>query len=139
MKRYNKFNSKRRLAKPDHFSEEDREALAEVVVYTGNPEHKRNPGDFGLTPPARPRRNKTLCDAVSIFQRDEALGYLKEGIRRGSISDRFVGEWPKTVWAVSDKGIPLEAQRDGEGRYHGYPMPLEDPMAAKVKKFWNGE
>jgi len=30
-------------------------ALSEKATYGGNPEHKRNPGDFGLSPPALPR------------------------------------------------------------------------------------
>lgn len=32
--------------------------------------------------------------------------------------------WPQIVWAVTDRGQPLEAQREGDAIYHGYPMPI---------------
>lgn len=139
MRRYQKFNPKRRLAESGSIPVHERNRLAESVSYTGNPEHKKNPGDYGLTPPAQPRRGKTLCDVVSIFNRSDALRYLREGLRRGAVSEQLVDGWPKTVWAVADDGNPLEAQRDGEGSYHGYPMPPEDPMAAEIKKFWKAK
>ena len=44
--------------------------------------------------------------------------------------------WPKQVWAVTDDGIPMEAQRDGNDSYHGYAMPQDDPMADIVKRRW---
>ena len=110
--------------------------LIAEVTYTGNPEHKRNPGDFGLTPPAQPRRGKSLCDGALIFKRSEALRYLREGLRRGAFSESISCGWPKNVWAVTDSGMPLEAQIDGEGSYHGYPMPPEDPMSSAIVKFW---
>ncbi|MCB1467617.1 MAG: hypothetical protein KDK08_10850 [Rhizobiaceae bacterium] len=136
MRRYQKYNLKRRLSAPGSLNPQTLEELAKAVVYTGNPEHKRNPGDFGLTPPAQPRRGKTLCDTASIFRRDDAIKYLRQGILKGSVSEQFIGGWPKIIWAVTESGIPLEAQRDGEGSYHGYPMPPEDPMAAEVKRAW---
>lgn len=139
MKRYQKFNSKRRLANAEQLSPDERKKLAENVTYTGNPEHKRSPGDFGLTPPAQPRRGKTLCDGASIFRRSDALHYLRDGLERGAVSEKFIDGWPKIVWAVTEDGTPLEAQRDGKGSYHGYPMPPEDPMAAEVKRFWKAE
>ena len=139
MKRYQKFNPKRRLAAANSLPMEARNELAQAVIYTGNPEHKRNPGDFGLTPPAQPRRGKTLCDGASIFKRNDALRYLRDGLKRGAVSEQSIAGWPSIIWAVTDDGIPLEAQRDGEGSYHGYPMPPEDPMAAEVKKFWNAQ
>ncbi|MCY4261041.1 MAG: hypothetical protein OXC91_12375 [Rhodobacteraceae bacterium] len=52
MARYRKFNPKRRLASPDTYTGTELVGLAKAVKYSGNPEHKRNPGDFGLTPPA---------------------------------------------------------------------------------------
>jgi hypothetical protein len=48
------------------------------VTYGGNPEHKRNPGDFGLTPPAQGRKDKTLCDTVEVFERQNALEHLRQ-------------------------------------------------------------
>ena len=136
MRRYQKYNPKRRLASLGTHAEPELAMLAESVRYSGNPEHKRNPGDFGLTPPAQPRRGKTLCDTVGIFTRANALRYLRLGLKRGAVSEQFVDGWPKIIWAVTKDGMPLEAQRDGTGSYHGYPMPPEDPMAAEIKRFW---
>ena len=136
MRRYRKYNPKRRLKSHGTHSELELAKLAGAVKYTGNPEHKRNPGDFGLSPPSRPRRDKTLCDAAGILTRTDALKYLRLGLKRGAVSEQFVDGWPKIVWAVTEDGIPLEAQRDGTGNYHGYPMPPEDPMVAEIKKFW---
>ncbi len=56
--RYNQFNPKRRLLAPAlaRARAAEFERLAERVGYGGNPEHKLNPGDFNLTPPADPRQ-----------------------------------------------------------------------------------
>ena len=67
-----KFNPNRRIR--DSVDSEMRERLNQRVAYGGNPEHKRNSGDFGLSPTAAPRPDKTLCDAVSIFSRGEPKG-----------------------------------------------------------------
>ena len=50
--------------------------LAKKIRYVGSPFHKRNPGDFGLVPPAQPRPDKTLCDGVQIFERQIAQNLL---------------------------------------------------------------
>lgn len=67
--RYNKFNHKRRLLSAAEVGARllDLEKLAERALYGGNPEHKRSPGDFGLTPASGPRPGKSLCDAAKIF------------------------------------------------------------------------
>ncbi len=122
-------------------TEEDRQryaALAEKAVYGGNPAHKKNPGDFGLTPPSSPRPAKSLCDAAGIFERCEARRLLQEGLRRGLVSKQQDGGWPKVVWAVSDGDIPLEARLDNseKGSYHGYPLPPSDPLAIEIVKRW---
>jgi hypothetical protein len=132
------FNQKRRISpalKPDEI-----QRLVRLARYGGNPEHKKNPGDFGLTPPASPRPDKTLCDSVAIFKRKEAARLLKEGIRRGLISAQVRNGYPQNIWAVSPSGIPLEAQQensnDREVVYHGYPMPESDPFRKVVLKRW---
>ena len=51
------FNPKRRIVMDGGA---DLESLSGRVSYVGNPAHKRNPGDFGLTPPAAPSGDKTL-------------------------------------------------------------------------------
>lgn len=136
MKRRTAYNPKRQvlgLVDPQRIEE-----LVAQVSYGGNPEHKRNPGDFGLTPPAVPRPDKTLCDAVEIFSRSSALRYLHIGIRKGLVSVQTRGGFPQNIWAVTDAGEPLEAQLENFtiGAYHGYPMPETDPFREEVLQRW---
>jgi len=140
-RRNNQLNSKRRLRKQTDVDLAVCAELASKVSYGGNPEHKKNPGDFGLVPPSGPRAGKSLCDEAQIFSRKEALKYLKQGLERGLISDRHKGLWPQNVWAVTGDGIPLEAQLENpeNGSYHGYPMPPSDPMAEEVLHQWKRE
>jgi hypothetical protein len=113
-------------------------SLAEKAVYCGNPTHKRNPGDFGLTPPSAPRPAKSLCDVTGIFTRQEAERLLREGLRRGLVSTEEDHGWPKAVWAVSENGFALEARLDNRerGSYHGYPLPPSDPLAKAIIVRW---
>ncbi|MDA8118782.1 hypothetical protein [Acidiferrobacter thiooxydans] len=114
------------------------EGLAQRARYGGNPDHKKNPGDFGLTPPSGARLGKSLCDDADIVSRAEALEYLQKGLRRGFVSERLCGEWPQNVWAVSDAGVPLEAQLENRetGTCHGYPLCGSDPLAKEILSRW---
>ena len=131
-----RFNDKRRILSPGGI--ENLPDLAARVTYTGNPAHKSNPGDFGLTPPADPRDDKTLCDAAGIFSRSTAMRLLKAGIERGLISEQTRGAFPQNVWVVDENGYPLEAQLENrtQGAYHGYPLALNDPFRDQVLAFW---
>ena len=134
-----RFNPKRAIAvNPDPFSLQD---LEERVRYGGNPEHKREPGDFGLTPPAQLRADKTACDEVGITRRDVALHLLREGIKKGLVSQKVRGSsrLPQNVWAVTRDGRPVEAQLENAETcsYHGYPMPAVDPFQKVVLESWN--
>ncbi|AFT70001.1 hypothetical protein B5T_01722 [Alloalcanivorax dieselolei B5] len=113
-------------------------SLSDRVVYCGNPVHKRNPGDFGLSPPAGPRPGKSLCDTAAIFEKAVAGELLKEGARRGLVSRQVNNDWPQNIWAVTDDGMPLEAQLENRetGAYHGYPMPPTDPFVELVMTEW---
>ncbi len=108
------------------------------VKYGGNPEHKKNPGDFGLTPPSSPRTAKSLCDTVEIFSIRVAIAHIRDGLRKGMVSHQIKGKWPQNIWAVTSDGIPLEAQLENPetGVYHGYPMPESDPFSNEVIKEW---
>ncbi len=138
--RYAQFNPKRKLLSPAEVAVRvaELEALTSRVRYGGNPEHKKNPGDFGLVPPSDPRQGKSLCDVAKIFKRNEAQELLREGLRKGLVSDRMVGDWPKNVWAVTDDGFAMEAQLENPelGTYHGYPMPETDPLSLEVIRRW---
>ena len=133
------FNQKRRLCPLDEvgFRNESLAPNLEKLRYGGNPEHKRNPGDFGLTPPSMPRPGKTLCDQVEIFTRTKALQLLRAGLDRGMFSVQERNGWPQNIWAVTEKGDPLEAQLEGVGVYHGYPMPEADPFREVIIERWS--
>jgi hypothetical protein len=107
--------------------------------YTGNPVHKKTPGDFALYPPSNPRPDKTLCDKVNIFRRIEARRLLKEAFNRGLVSQAKAQNsetWPKYVWAITDEGHLVEGAYDGQG-YHGYPLPDDrTPLYEKIVKRW---
>jgi hypothetical protein len=123
-------------------SEDDIKRWLAKVCYGGNPEHKKNPGDYGLTPPSIPRPDKTLCDLAGIFNRAQALQLLKDGIQKGLISQQTRGGFPQNVWAVckvNNQDIALEAQLEnaGNGTYHGYPLPEDDAFREKVLHRWN--
>jgi hypothetical protein len=132
-----RFNPKRRIAstalEPTQLS-----ALSRQARYGGNPQHKRDPGDFGLSPPADPRPDKTLCDDAGVCRRAEAEALLREGLRRGLVSNQWREGWPQNVWAVAATGAALEAQLENPsvGTYHGYPMPAADPLRAEVLRIW---
>src|SRR6266404_3394762 len=117
MRNRKSFNPKRRVCSVEQFLEQQQEMqdLARRARYSGNPEHKRNPGDFNLDPPSSPRLAKTLCDDASIHRRAEALSLLKTGLTRGLVSVQVRGGWPQNVWAVTSNGHPLEAQHEGNG------------------------
>ncbi|MBG6882711.1 hypothetical protein I5J06_03855 [Pseudomonas aeruginosa] len=102
--RYQKFNPKRRIVEAGRLGSERLNKLKSAISYGGNPEHKRNPGDFGLRPPADPRRGKSLCDVAEIFSRAEALKLLQDGIGKELVSDREDNGWPKNIWSVTEAG-----------------------------------
>lgn len=132
------FNHKRRLvvSKPPDTA---LRALAARVTYLGSPYHKRTPGDFGLVPPFQPRPDKTLCDDAGIVRVADAIHWLREGIRRGMISDAREGNLPKHIWAVTESGVVLEATCTNGviGQYHGYPLSEPDPFREVILEKWS--
>ena len=114
-------------------------ALANSVRYAGNPAHKSSPGDFGLPPPSAPRGDKTLCDMAGIRSRSEALSLLRDGVRKGLVSQQTRGRFPQNVWSVANDGTAFEAQLENHeaGSYHGYPMPSDDEFRDAVVRAWS--
>jgi hypothetical protein len=131
-----KFNPKPALSKtPDltHLA-----PLASKVRYGGKPEHKRNPGDFNLNPPAAPSLDKTLCDEAGILKKGTAIELLREGLRRGLVSAQQRQGWPKRVWALHGD-IAMEAieENPGHGVYHGYPVSARQrDLIDAINKRW---
>lgn len=112
--------------------------LVESVSYSGSPYHKRNPGDYGLTPPQQPRPDATLCDDVNISSKSEAEKLLRAGVEKNLISVQEENNFPRKIWSVTDGGHPLEArlENQGNGTYHGYPMAKSDPFHDEVLARW---
>jgi hypothetical protein len=136
LERNYKYNRKRRIR--NNCESSHLESLSKMISYGGNPEHKRNPGDFGLTPPSQSRSHKSLCDIAKIFSKDEAIRLLKAGVEKGLISVCESNGFPQNIWSVSNDGYPLEAQLENpdKGIYHGYPIPEEDPFREQVLAYW---
>jgi hypothetical protein len=61
---------------------------------------------------------------------------LIEGFRRGLVSVQEREGWPQNVWAVTESGVALEAQLDGKGTYHGYPMQHSDALREEILRRW---
>ena len=115
----------------------DRANWATNVAYVGSPLHKRNPGNFGLTPPSQPAAGKTLCDAIALFERASAVSLLQAGACRGLVSPTHTNfSLPKYIWSVDEAGNVLEAQGDHQGHYHGYPLLSDDPFREVVLRHW---
>lgn len=117
-------------------SAEERSELKRRVVYEGSPLHKREPNDFGLTPPAAPRSDKTLCDEAGVFEKATALELFDRALRVGLVSESTVGNGlPKHLWAVANGGQVFEAIHGGScaGAYHAYPVRDGDPFAQRVR------
>lgn len=132
-------NRKRQIVEPKP-AQRILNGLARRIRYIGSPYHKRNPGDFGLTPPSQPRPDKTLCDGSGIFKVAEAQKMLREGARRGMVSaDPGQNGYPKHIWAVTADNMVLEAKynNEGPGNYHGYPLFERDPFRRVVLNCWN--
>ena len=141
--RYNKFNPKRKIISISSLDCSYLEWLCSNVRYGGNPQHKRSPGDFKLTPPSEPRAAKSLCDEALVFKIAEALHFMHLGIKKGFISERRSEKgFPQNIWSVKElpdgRKIPLEAQLENPqtGTYHGYPLQPSDPMYELILEKW---
>jgi hypothetical protein len=118
---------------------EERAFLSERADYEGVSYHKRSPGDFGLTPPASPRPDKTLCDEAGVTRREIARRLLAGAIEGGIVSEAFAAEgFPKHLWVVDTNGQVFEATYGGSklGMYHGYPIRRNDPFFDEVLRAW---
>lgn len=101
--------------------------------------HKKEPNNFGLIPPASPRKDKTLCDEAGIFEKQVAFDLFQRAIEIGLVSakDKRDG-FPAQIWVVDDNGRVFELIYGGsrEGRYHGYPIRRSNPLFDKISAAW---
>lgn len=129
-----------RTLRAEPLTPEERRDLRQRARYEGNPQHKRNPADFGLTPPAAPRPEKTLCDEAGVLRRAEAEALLLAAIERGLASEADAAPGtPKQLWVVDAQGRVFEAMHGGSrvGCYHGYPIRQSDPLFARIVRAWS--
>ncbi len=135
-----KYNPKKELARLTEALKLTLERLVGMVKYTGSPFHKRNPGDFALTPPAAPRNDRTLCDEAGITSKITAVRLLRLGIKLGLVSEQNRNGFPKYIWSVENGESPIvfEAilENEGTGQYHGYPLKKNDPIYEDVLERW---
>lgn len=138
MRRRKGFNPKRQIADLEKVNASWLTYMAGHANYGGNSEHKKNPADYRLTPPAAPRPGKTLCDALRPVLKAEAEQLLGSGISMGMVSPCRQRQWPKNVWAVAESGEVYEAQLENKskGTYHGYPVPADDEFRDIILKEW---
>ena len=130
----------RRILGANLLTSEELDRIRLVARYTGAPYHKLHPGDYGLSPPSDPRPSKSVCDDRRPLLKHEAESLLREGIRRGMISQPKPGQLPKYVWAVDDQKQVYEAKTDPllGSAYHGYRLGDDEyQMRANVLSAWN--
>jgi len=113
--------------------------LHEQAQYEGSPLHKKEPNNFGLTPPASPRPDKTLCDEAGIFDKEIAIELFHQAIDVGLVSakDKATG-FPAQMWVIDQNGRVFELIYGGSrtGRYHGYPIRRSNPLFDKISTAW---
>lgn len=129
----------RRTLRATPLTDQEREFLRNHARYEGVSYHKRSPGDFGLTPPASPRPDKTLCDEAMVTRRAIADQLLARAIDGGLVSQAEAApNFPKQMWVVDDRGQVFEAMYGGSraGLYHGYPIRHTDPWFDEVVETW---
>lgn len=68
------------------YSPEQLIEMSERVKYEGDPRHKKKRGNFVLQANVRHNPKKSLCDKVGIFDRQQVLDLLKDGINKELIS-----------------------------------------------------
>jgi hypothetical protein len=59
---------------------------------------------------------------------------------KGLVDSRSVGEFPSLIWSVREDGVVFEAELENasQGEYHGYPMPLSDPLRPEILRAARG-
>ena len=130
-----------RTIRKTRLSEDERAHMNAEAQYEGSPYHKRNPGNFGLTPPSAPRPDKTLCDEAQIFDLESTRRLFTKGIDRGLVSESTTLGFPKEFWVVDEQGRVFEAMYGGsrDGAYHGYPVRQSDPFHAVLVSAWDAD
>jgi hypothetical protein len=129
----------RRIASVETLTKAELDRVIETARYVGINIHKLHPGDYGFVPPVNPRPTKGVCDDLRIILMKEAAELMRDGIRRGMVSQFEPDQLPKYIWAIDGDGEVYEAKtKPGQDRdYHGYRLGDNDKwMRAEVRREW---
>lgn len=129
----------KRTLRATPLSPEEKTSLRASAAYEGSPYHKKEPNNFGLTPPTFPRADATLCDEAGITDKQVGFALFARAIDGGLVSASTTPDgFPKQMWVVAEDGRVFEAIYGGSrsGRYHGYPIRLRDPWYEEIKRAW---
>jgi len=109
------------------------ESVAAKADYCGSPEHKDTPSFAGLP---RPRADASLCDRRFRAELATVTLWLRDGIRRGAVSEFWEGGFPRYVW-YKDGNVVYEARlvNSGDGAYKGYPL-RDDDWPPRIEKYY---
>jgi hypothetical protein len=130
----------KRTIREARLTDAQRSFLRDNARYEGSPLHKKAPHDFGLTPPASPREEKTLCDIAGIFEKRIALALFERAIDVGLVSEKDkVAGFPAQMWVVDAHGRVFEIIYGGSrtGSYHGYPIRQVNPLFDEIVTAWS--
>lgn len=114
---------RRRIAQP---TGRDLEAVASAATYIGSPEHKDTPSFAGQP---QPRADASICDRSLASDRERVQQWLVDGIRLGTVSGYWEGDFPRYVW-YKDGETVYEGRlvNRTQGEYKGFPLePAEWP------------
>ena len=132
-------NPKRRIRAVEAVDQKVLERLIREAPYAGSGLHKRYAEDYGFQPPVSPRATKSLCDYSKHVPRAVARRLFIAGLERAMVSEHWIGDLPKYVWAVSPEDHVYEAKLGGtnSAEYHGYELyGQEELMKQYVLREW---
>ena len=96
-------------------------AVAARVSYKGSVYHKDVPSFAGRVP--RPVPARSVCPRELAGRLDDVQQWLREAIRRGHVSEFWIGGFPKYVWRREGETVfEGELMDPAAGTYKGYPL-----------------
>jgi hypothetical protein len=113
---------KREMLSKEQLSQLKTELLnaSSLAKYVGSVEHKKSPSFAGQP---RPRADASICPDYLAKKQGKVTGWLKEAIRKGSVSNWWEGNFPRYVWYKSENTV-FEARLINKvnGEYKGWPL-----------------
>lgn len=114
--------------------EVDLTSVADRVRYVGSPEHKDMPSFAGHP---RLRADASICPRELTRDQKRVDGWLREAIRRGAVSELWVGGFPRYVWYKDgDQIYEARLVNQGSGEYKGYPLGAPDEWPRGIEELY---